>query len=115
MAKTNNTVMQQGFGSAAKSNKRSCSKGLGVQRSGSKCLSHWEELKNLSSIDWHANFLRLFCKFCRRLLHDIRASVTLFMCRELVGNVLIMFKNFMQIFLPKYFARLSRDCHATFV
>ena len=26
-----------------------------------------------------------------------------------------MFKNFMQIFSPKYFARLSRDCRAAFV
>ena len=24
---------------------------------------------------WHANFSRLLCEFCRRLLHNIRASV----------------------------------------
>ena len=24
---------------------------------------------------WHVNFSRLFCKFCRGLSHDIRASV----------------------------------------
>ena len=35
------------------------------------------------------------------------------MCRELVAKVLNMFKNFMRIFSPKYFARLSCDCHAT--
>ena len=35
--------------------------------------------------------------------------------RELVAKVLNMFKNWMRIFFPKYFARLSRDCRATFV
>ena len=48
------------------------------------------------------------------LSHDIRASVVrIFTCRELVAKVLKMFKNWMRIFFPKYFARLSRDCHAT--
>ena len=37
------------------------------------------------------------------------------MCRELVANVLNMFENFMRIFSPKYFARLSCDGRATFV
>ena len=37
------------------------------------------------------------------------------MCRELVANVLNMFVNFMRIFSPKYFARLSCDGRATFV
>ena len=37
------------------------------------------------------------------------------MCRELVANVLNMFENFMRIFSPKYFARLSCDRRATFV
>ena len=35
--------------------------------------------------------------------------------RELVAKVLNMFKNWMRIFSPKYFARLSRDCRATVV
>ena len=35
------------------------------------------------------------------------------MCRELVVKVLNMFKNFMRIFSPKYFARLSRDVRAS--
>ena len=48
------------------------------------------------------------------LSHDIRASVLrIFTCRKLVAKVLNMLKNCMQIFLPKYFARLSRDCRAT--
>ena len=33
--------------------------------------------------------------------------------RELVAKVLNMFKNWMRIFSPKYFARLSRDCRTT--
>ena len=32
---------------------------------------------------------------------------------ELVAKFLNMFKNFMQIFSPKYFARLSRDVRAS--
>ena len=48
------------------------------------------------------------------LSHDIRASVVrIFTCRELVAKVLNMFKNWMRIFFPKYFARLSRDGRAT--
>ena len=35
--------------------------------------------------------------------------------RELVAKVLNMFKNWMQIFFPKYFARLSCDGRPTFV
>ena len=35
------------------------------------------------------------------------------MCRELVAKVLNMFKDFMRILSPKYFARMSRDCRAT--
>ena len=35
------------------------------------------------------------------------------MCRELVVKVLNMFKKFMRIVSPKYFARLSRDSRAT--
>ena len=33
--------------------------------------------------------------------------------REMVAKVLNMFKNFMRIFSPKYFAILSRDCRAS--
>ena len=33
--------------------------------------------------------------------------------RELVVKFFNMLKNFMRIFSPKYFARLSRDCRAT--
>ena len=33
---------------------------------------------------------------------------------ELVAKFLNMLKNFMRIFSPKYFARLSRDSRATF-
>ena len=47
------------------------------------------------------------------LSHDIRESVVrIFTCRELVAKVLNMFKNWMRIFFPKYFARLSRDGRA---
>ena len=67
---------------------------------------------------WHANSSRLLREFsrgtfarhsceCRENFHVSRTS------RELVAKVLNMFKNWMRIFFPKYFARLSRDCHAT--
>ena len=58
----------------------------------------------------HANFSRLCCEFCHRLLHNMcRTSVVkIFMCRELVAKVLNLFKNFMRFFSPKYFARLAR-------
>ena len=36
------------------------------------------------------------------------------MCRELVAKVANMFKNFMQIFSPKYFARRSCDSRTMF-
>ena len=63
---------------------------------------------------WHANFSRLFCEFCRGLSCECRANVVrIFMCRELVAKVFNMLKNFMRIFSPKYFARLSRNCRAT--
>ena len=35
--------------------------------------------------------------------------------RELIAKFFNMLKNFMRIFSPKYFARLSRDSRATFV
>ena len=78
---------------------------------------------------WHANFSRLFCEFCRGLSHDTRATLrTTFLrvsrecrenflvsrtSRELVAKFFNMLKNFMRIFSPKYFARLSRDSRAT--
>ena len=67
---------------------------------------------------WHANSSRLLREFsrgtfarhsceCRENFHVSRTS------REMVAKVLNMFKNWMRIFFPKYFARLSRDCRAT--
>ena len=67
---------------------------------------------------WHANSSRLLRKFsrgtfarhsceCRENFHVPRTS------REMVAKVLNMFKNWMRIFSPKYFARLSRDGRAT--
>ena len=69
---------------------------------------------------WHANSSRLLREFsrgtfarhsceCRENFHVSRIS------RELVAKVLNMFKNWMRIFFPIYFARLSRDGRATFV
>ena len=62
---------------------------------------------------WHANFSRLFCEIlsheCRE---DFLVSPT---SRELVEKFLNMLKNFMRIFSPKYFARLSRDVRASVV
>ena len=64
---------------------------------------------------WHANFSRLFCKFCRELSHNIRVSHK---CRENFhvlrtrGKlVLNMFKYFMLIFPHN----ISQDCRATVV
>ena len=37
------------------------------------------------------------------------------MCHKLVVKVLNMFKNFMRIFSPKYFTRMSRDFRETVV
>ena len=54
------------------------------------------------SHDCFANFFE-----CRENFHVSRTR------RELVAKVLNMFKNFMRIFSPKYFARLSRDRRAT--
>ena len=66
------------------------------------------------SRDCFANFVADFCttfvrvsRECRENFHVSRTS------RELVAKVLNMFKNFIRIFSPKYFARLSRDCRAT--
>ena len=69
---------------------------------------------------WHANFSRLFCEFCRgtfaRHSCECRENfLVLQTSRELVAKFFNMLKNFMRIFSPKYFARLSRDGRATFV
>ena len=72
-----------------------------------KLVSHWHVnssrlLRELS----RGTFARHSCE-CRENFHVSRTS------RELVAKVLNMFKNWMRIFSPKYFARLSRDCRAT--
>ena len=60
---------------------------------------------------WHANFSRMFCEFCRGHSHECRENFHVSgTSRKLVVKVLNMFKNFLQIFSPKIFARLSRDC-----
>ena len=85
-------------------------------------LSYLNLTKNMKTYiklvsHWHANSSRLFREFsrgtfarhsceCRENFHVSRTS------RELVAKVLNMFKNWMRIFFPKYFARLSRDCRA---
>ena len=80
--------------------------------------------KNQTISLWHANSSRLLREFsrgtfarhsckCRENFHVSRTS------RELVANVLNMFKNWMRFFFPKIFrktvARLSCDGRATFV
>ena len=74
-----------------------------------KLVSHWHAnssrlLRELS----RGTFARHSCE-CHENFHVSRTS------RELVAKVLNMFKNWMQFFFPKYFARLSRNCRATFV
>ena len=69
---------------------------------------------------WHAIFLATFLRILSRTFsrHSCECSGNFHVSRtscELVAKVLNMFKNFMQIFSPKYFARLSRDGRATFV
>ena len=59
-------------------------------------------------VDFRKTFVQVSHE-CRENFHVSRTS------REFVAKVLNMFKNFMQIFSTKYFARLSRDGHATFV
>ena len=56
--------------------------------------------------DFRTTFVRASHE-CRENFHVSRTS------RELVAKVLNMFKNFMRIFSPKYFARLSRDGRAS--
>ena len=54
---------------------------------------------------FRTTFVRVSCE-CHENFHVSRTS------REQVEKVLNMFKNFMRIFSPKYFAKLSRDCRA---
>ena len=56
--------------------------------------------------DFHTTFVRV-SRECRENFLVSRTS------RELVAKFFNMLKNFMRIFSPKYFARLSRDCRAT--
>ena len=63
---------------------------------------------NKASISLACEFLATVTRICecRENFHVSRTS------RELVAKVLNMFKNWMRIFFPKYFARLSRDVRA---
>ena len=73
-------------------------------------VSHWR-----ISRDCFANFVADFrTTFVRVRLSCENFHVSRTSC-EMVAKVLNMFENFMRIFLPKYFTRLSRDCRATFV
>ena len=58
-------------------------------------------------VDFHMTFMRVSHECCENF-HVLRTS------HELVGKVFNRFKNFMQI-LPKYCARLSRNCRATLI
>ena len=60
---------------------------------------------NLSR-DFRMTFVRV-SRECRENFLVLRTS------RELVAKFFNMLKNFMRIFSPKYFARLSRDSRAT--
>ena len=70
---------------------------------------------------WHANFSRLFANFVAdfrttfvRVSRESRENFLVSRpSRELVAKSFNMLKNFMRIFSPNYFARLSRDCRAT--
>ena len=55
--------------------------------------------------DCFANFVADFHTTFVPVLHECHKY---FMCRELVTKFLNLFKNFMRVFAPKYFARLSR-------
>ena len=68
------------------------------------------------SHDCFANFVADFRTTFVRVSHECRENFHVSRTRrELIAKVLNMFINFMRIFSPKYFARLSRDCHATIV
>ena len=55
--------------------------------------------------DCFANFVADFHTTFVPVLHECHKY---FMCRELVTKFLNLFKNFVRVFSPKYFARLSR-------
>ena len=54
-----------------------------------------------------ADFRTTFVRVSHKYLENLHVSRTR---RELVAKFLNRFKNFMQLFSPKYFARLVRDC-----
>ena len=62
-----------------------------------------------------ATVLRILSRtFAQQVSHECRENFHVSrICRELVVKDLNMFKNFMRIFWPKYFARLSRDVRAS--
>ena len=63
------------------------------------------------SHDCFANFVADFRTKFVRVSHECREDFHVSRTRrELVAKVLNMFENFMRIFSPKYFARLSRTC-----
>ena len=57
-----------------------------------------------------ADFRTTFVRVSRECRENFLVSRT---SRELVAKFFNMLKNFMRIFSPKYFARLSRVCRAT--
>ena len=69
---------------------------------------------------WHANLSRLFREFSRGTFarHSCECRENFYVSRtsrERIAKVLNMFKNWMRIFFPKYFARLSCDGRMRFV
>ena len=77
-------------------------------------------INSLSSISLACEFLATVLRiksqiFTRHSCKCLRSVVRIFVSRELVAKVLNMFKKFMRIFSTKYFARLSRNCHATVI
>ena len=66
------------------------------------------------SRDCFANFVADFRTTFVRVSRECPENfLVLRTSRELVAKFFNMLKNFMRIFSPKYFARLSRDCRAT--
>ena len=83
------------------------------------CISLWSHYhisRTKASISLACEFLATVLRilswtFARHLCECRTSVVRIFMCRELVANWL--FKKFVRIFSPKYFARLSRDVRAS--
>ena len=66
------------------------------------------------SRDCFANFVADFRTTFERVSRECRENFLVSRTsRELVAKFFNMLKNFMRIFSPNYFARLSRDCPAT--